>query len=93
MPDVTASYGTLLDSMAFLSILIHSWRPFMSEVLIFHQIFTDCVSNQPFWYVDMPDVTTNYGRFSSLIGFYGNLNVWYVILHQTFINFVESQWK
>ena len=28
--------------------------------------------------------------FSVLIGLLGNFNVYYVILHQTFINFVES---
>ena len=42
------------------------------------------------WYIDMPDVTTSNGSFPGLIRFFGNFNVWYVILHQTFINFVES---
>ena len=39
----------------------------------------------------MPDVISSYGRFYGLIGFFGNFNVRYVILHQTFINFMESQ--
>ena len=42
-------------------------------------------------YVDMPDVTISYGIFFCIIGsFYGNFNVWYDIIDQTFINFVES---
>ena len=50
-----------------------------------------CVSSiHTFWYIDMPDVTTSYGRFSSLIGSLKKNNVRYVIVHQTFINFVES---
>ena len=32
----------------------------MSEVLYFHQTFTDCISNQ-YCYVEMPDVTASYG--------------------------------
>ena len=66
MPDVTASYGRPFDFIAFLGIFIHFWRPFMSELLVnFHRL---CVwSIQTFWYVNMPDVTGGYGRFSDLI--------------------------
>ena len=46
MPDVTASYGTLLGFIAFLGIFVCYRRPFMSELSYFHQISTDCVSNQ-----------------------------------------------
>ena len=41
-------------------------------------------------YVDMPDVTKSYGRFSGLTGFFGNYSVCYVALHQAFICFVDS---
>ena len=40
----------------------------------------------------MPDVTTSYGRFSGLIGFFGYFNVRYAVLHQTLIIVVESFW-
>ena len=52
MSDVTASYGTLFDFIAFLGIFIHYQRPFMSEVSYLYQIFTDYVSNQ-YTYFDM----------------------------------------
>ena len=92
IPDMTASLVTPFDFIAFLGLLIHYLGPFMSELLYLHQTFTDYMSNQytRFRYVNMPNVTPSYGRFYGLIGFFRNLNVWYVILHQTFINFVES---
>ena len=46
MPDLTVSYGTPFDIIAFLGILIHYWQSFMSELLYLHQSFTYCVSNQ-----------------------------------------------
>ena len=46
MPDVSASYGTSLDLIAFLSVFIHNWWPFMSELYYLHQTFTDSVSDQ-----------------------------------------------
>ena len=49
-----------------------------------------CQYTNLFRYVDVSDVTTSNGRFSGLIGFFGNFNAWYVILYQTFINFVEN---
>ena len=45
MSDVTAILP--FNFITFLGIFIHYyWQLFMSEVLYFHQIFTDCVSNQ-----------------------------------------------
>ena len=46
MSDVTASYGALLDFIAFLGIFILYLRPFMSEILYLLQTSTDCMSNQ-----------------------------------------------
>ena len=77
MPDVT---DMQLDFIPFFMNFAHNWRRFMSEVLYFHQTFKDCLSIHLFWYVDMPDVATSYGRFPDLIGFFGNSNVWYVKL-------------
>ena len=57
--------GRSLNSLSFLGIVIHYWRPFMSELLYLNQTFTDFMSN---------------------------FNFWYVILHQTFINLMESKW-
>ena len=34
MPDVTASYGTLLDFITYSGIFIHFWLSFMSEVCV-----------------------------------------------------------
>ena len=45
MPDVAASYGTPLDSIAFLGIFILNWRPYIFELLYLHQTFTDCVTD------------------------------------------------
>ena len=46
MLDVTASYGTSLEFIAFfLGIFIHNWRSFMSDLLYLHQTFTSCVSD------------------------------------------------
>ena len=45
MPNVTASYETPFDFIAFLGTFIHC-RQFMFEPLDLHQTFTDCVSNQ-----------------------------------------------
>ena len=46
MPDVTASYGTPFDFIAFLGIFIHNCLLFASEVLYIRQIFTDLMSKQ-----------------------------------------------
>ena len=43
---MTANYGAFPDFIAFFGNSTHYHRPFMSEVLYLHQIFTDCVSNQ-----------------------------------------------
>ena len=43
MSDMTASYGMLLDFIAFFR-YFHTLM--MSEVLYLHQTFTDCVPNQ-----------------------------------------------
>ena len=42
-PDITASYGRLLDFLVFFT---HSYLLFISKVLYLHQTFTDCVSNK-----------------------------------------------
>ena len=43
---LTPSYGRHFHFIVFfLCISIHSWRPFMSELLYLHQTFYDCVSN------------------------------------------------
>ena len=47
----------------------------MSNVLYLHQTFKDCLSNQYTHYVDMPDVTKSYGRFSHLIVLFGNIHI------------------
>ena len=72
MLDVTASYGMPFDFIAFFGIFIYNWR-FISEVLYLHHIYFQrlCVwTIYTFWYVNMPNVTTGYGRFSDLIMFY-----------------------
>ena len=46
MPDVTSSYGTLFDFIAFLGIFIHNWYAFMSKLLSIHPTFKVCMSNQ-----------------------------------------------
>ena len=61
-----------------LGIFTHYWRPFMSELLYFHQTFTDCV---PSWCthfdVNMPNVTAGYERFSDLISFFLGIIIYY----------------
>ena len=58
----------LLILLRVLSIFIHFWRTFMSELLYLHQTFTDCVSNQ-YWYVKMSDMTSSYGTLLDFIAF------------------------
>ena len=45
-----------------------------------------------FWYISMPNVTAEYGRFSNLIAFFGNfhilLHVWNIIIPPTVTNYV-----
>ena len=60
MPDVTASYGTPFDFIAFLGILIDFWH-----VWIFKLSQIACL-----WYVKMPNVTAGYGRFSLIFIYY-----------------------
>ena len=45
MPDVTASYGTLLDFAAFLGIFINYWRPLMFKILYLY-LHQNYVCNQ-----------------------------------------------
>ena len=80
--NVTASYGTILDFIAFFKYLptllmtVHVWS--IVSLPNFPRLYD--FSIHTFWYIDMPDVTTSNGRFSGLIGFFGNFNVWSVIL-------------
>ena len=73
MSDVTASYGMLLNLLRVIGIFIHYYWPFTSELLYFHQTFTNCVSNQ-YLYVNMPDVTASYGMPPNFITFFVNLH-------------------
>ena len=66
MPDMTASYGTPFDFIAFFG-CFHTFL--MPELLYFHQTFTNCISNQ-YLYVEMPDVTASYGMPLSSITFF-----------------------
>ena len=79
MSDVTASYETLLDFIAFLGILLHCWLLLMYEVL--YHIKKSCVlSIHTFLYVYMPNVTTTYGWFFGLIGFFLEISKFNTIL-------------
>ena len=85
MLDVSASYELPLNFITFLRILHkieeYPYPPNLCRLSV--------QSIHLFWYVDMPDVTTSWGRFPGLIGFL-KFNVWYVVFHQTFINFILS---
>ena len=69
-------WKVLLFNWVFLGIFIHYWRPFMPEFLYLHQNFTDSVVNQ---------YTHN-----NIYQMWLQVNVWYVILYQPFINFVKN---
>ena len=55
MPCVTESYGTPYDFIEFFG--------------YFHTLFV-CLVNVHIWYVNMPNVSPGYGRFSDLIGYF-----------------------
>ena len=74
MSDVTANYGTLLDFVAFLLFFIHNWQVFMSEVLYLHKTFKYWLIDI-IWYINMPNVTAGYGRFSDKIVLFGNFHI------------------
>ena len=77
MPDVTESYGMRFNFIRFFT---KNWLPFISEVFFFTKLSQIVCLMHTLWYVDMSDVAINYGRFSGLLGFFGNFNFWYVIL-------------
>ena len=55
----------------------------MSELLYPHQTFTD----YSLWYVNMPNVTADYGRFSVLIVFLGIFTYYNMFLKR--YNFIK----
>ena len=70
MSDLTASYDLIL--LQFMSIFIHFYWPFMSEVLYSHQTFTDCffLINLVFQYAcyeSLSDLNAFFGVFSNII--------------------------
>ena len=83
VPDVNESYVKSLILLRFLRIM-HNYGTLLVFIVFLGYFHT-------LWYVDMPDVTLTYVRFSGLVDFFGYLNL--IILHQTFINFLESLWK
>ena len=80
--DVTASYGTPFDFIAFLSIFIHYNWPFMSELLYLYQTFTNYVPNQYRWFVNMPDMTASYRMPLDFIGNFAHN--WRILLFWVF---------
>ena len=66
MPDVTISYGMLLDFIAFFRCFItEEFEDFIPELRYLHQTFTDT----HILILDMSEVTASYVRVSYLFGF------------------------
>ena len=78
MPNVTAGYGRFSDSIAFLGIFIHYFD---------HSYLNCCVSKLLLivYVINTHILIYQYARC--------DCKLWYVILYQPFINFVESLWK
>ena len=86
MPNVTASYGTPLDFIAFFGIFytllttIHVWITVSPPN--FHRLCDRLVFT--FWYITMSNATAGYGSFSNFCAFFRNfhklLHVWNVFL-------------
>ena len=82
MPDVTTSYDTSPDFAAFYSMLtiIFVWSVLYSPN--FHRLCIWLI--QIFWFIDIPDVTVGYGRFSDSIVLYNSIHIWNVITSSNF---------
>ena len=93
--DVTASNGTLLDFIEFFWVFSYITN---NHSCLKHCIITKlsrivCLINTYiliYWHARCSHKLRKALWFN---WFFRNFNVWYVILHQTFINFVKSLWK